>query len=144
MRLFPIALLLSLANASSLLNASLSLQDAFVDLLPIPKPPSVLQDPTRRLITYVQTFTDTAGAPLSLLPLLEHNTRTTHVILGALHLHDTPGRIMLNNDPLDAEIYDAVWREVNVLQENGVRVLGLLGGAAPGTYKRLSGNDTQV
>jgi len=136
--------LLSTALASNILSASLSLGDAFADLLP--SEPAALKpvDPTPRLVMYVQTFTDTAGQPLSLLPLLEHDTKVTHVILGSIHLHEQPGKIMLNNEPLDSDTYDDIWKEVRVLQENGVKVLALLGGASPGTYARLTGNDTQA
>ncbi|KAG9242895.1 glycoside hydrolase family 18 protein [Calycina marina] len=126
-----------------LLGVSLSLQNAFIDLLPeqptIPPPPA----PSPRLVIYVQTFTDTAGRRLSLLPLLEHDTKVTHVILGSVHLHEKPGVIMLNNEPLSSDIHDYVWREVKILQEHGVKVLALLGGAAPGTYSRLSADDAE-
>ena len=133
------------SNAQSgLLGAALSLQDAFVDLLPLDPPHPGSPKPAPRLVMYVQTFTDTAGRPLSLLPLLEPESKVTHVILGSIHLHEQPGVIMLNNDPLGSDLYDDLWKEVRILQENEVKVLALLGGAAPGTYARLSGNDTEV
>jgi hypothetical protein len=97
-----------------------------------------------RLVIYVQTFATFSNEPLSLLPMLEHNTKVTHVILGSLHLHETPGVIMLNNDPLESAMYDSIWEEVMVLQEHGVKVLMLLGGAAGATYARLSGSDESV
>jgi hypothetical protein len=140
--------LISLALASNpqagLLGASRSFEDAFVDLLPNEPLDSQAASLTPRLVIYVQTFTNTAGRPLSLLPLLEHDTKVTHVILGSIHLHEQPGVIMLNNEPLDSGIYDEIWKEVRILQDHNIKVLALLGGAAPGTYARLSGNDTQV
>lgn len=93
---------------------------------------------------YVQTFSDTSGNPLSLLSILEQKTRVTHVIIGSIHLHEEPGKIMLNNDPLDSLIYDEIWREMKILQEHGIKVMALLGGAAGGTYQRLSGSDERV
>ncbi|KAH8807630.1 glycoside hydrolase family 18 protein [Xylogone sp. PMI_703] len=96
---------------------------------------------TPRLVVYVQTFTDTMGKPLSLLPLLEEKTGVTHVIIGSLHLHEEPGKIMLNNDPLNSPIYDSIWEEVKILQRGGIKVMALLGGAAGGTYQRLKGGD---
>lgn len=129
---------------AGLLNASLSLQDAFEGILPIPEPPSAPATLSPRQVIYFQTFSDTAGLPLSLLPLLEYDTRVTHVILGAVHLHEEPGKIMLNNEPFDSEIYDNIWKEVRILQDYGVKVMALLGGAAPGTYERLGGSDEKV
>jgi hypothetical protein len=63
---------------------------------------------------YVQTFTTKDNKPLSLLPLLEKHTRVTHVILVAVHLHEMPGEIRLNDDPFDARKYEEVWKEVRV------------------------------
>jgi len=134
----------TLSSQSGLLGASLSLQDAFVGLLPIKLPALEPLGHAPRLVIYVQTFIDTAGRPLSLLPLLEQDTKVTHVILGSIHLHERPGVIMLNNEPLGSDMYDDLWKEVRILQDNEVKVLALLGGAAPGTYARLSGNDTEV
>lgn len=100
--------------------------------------------PAPRLVMYVQTFTTKDNKPLSLLPLLEQQTRVTNVILASVHLHETPGEIRLNDDPFDAEKFDQVWKEVKILQEAGIKVSMLLGGAAKGTYKNLNGTDTEV
>ena len=98
--------------------------------------------PSSRLIIYFQTFTDAARSPLSLLPLL--NTRITHIILGAIHLHEEPGEIMLNNDPFESPMYDQIWEEVKILQAHGIKVMGLLGGAVTGTWDRSGGSDESV
>jgi hypothetical protein len=95
-----------------------------------------------RLIIYFQTFTDATGNPLSLLPLL--NTRTTHIILGAIHLHKEPGEIMLNNDLFESPMYVEIWKEVKILQAHGIKIMGLLGGAVTGTWNRLGGSDQSV
>ena len=93
---------------------------------------------------YVQTFTTPDKKPLSLLPLLQHSTKVTHIILAAIHLLAEPGNITLNDDPFDAPIYDTIWAEMATLQENGIKVMALLGGAAPGSYARLNGSDASV
>jgi hypothetical protein len=93
---------------------------------------------------YVQTFTTKHNKPLSLLLLLEHETRFTHIILTSAHLHEPPGEIHLNNDPFEARKHDEVWKEVKIPQETGIKVLLLLGGAAIGTYKHLYGTDDEV
>jgi len=97
-----------------------------------------------RLVMYVQTFTTKDNRPLSLLPLLENHTRVTHVILASVHLHETPGEIRLNDDPFDARKYEEMWKEVKILQDAGIKVSILLGGAAAGTYKNLNGTDDEV
>jgi hypothetical protein len=126
--------LLTLIGASTLqspFSAAFPLQDSVSNLDP-------------RLVMYVQTFTTPDKQPLSLLPLLEHETKVTHVILASLHLHEEPGTMRLNNDPFDSPVYDVIWDEVRTLQKNGVKVMALLGGAAAGSYKRLNGTDVEV
>lgn len=143
----PLGLLLSLYSIARLTLASEILaQVPLNSSIPLTDPLHHEDQPpdSRRLIMYVQTFSDTAGQPLSLLPLLEQNTRVTHVILGALHLHEEPGKIMLNNDYLDSTLYEPIWKEVRILQSHGIKVMALLGGAAGGSYHRLSGNDSSV
>lgn len=98
------------------------------------------RDPgTVRLVQYVQTFRDphnTQGT-LSLLPLLKEKTSVTHVNLAALHLNEMPGDITLNDDPPSSPMYDSVWSDVKTLQQGGVKVTVMVGGAAQGTYGRL-------
>lgn len=97
-----------------------------------------------RLVMYVQTFTTPHGEPLSLLPLLHHRTKVTHVILASIHLHEKPGEIRLNDDPFDSSKWGRIWQEVRILQVRGIKVMGLLGGAAGGTYKNLNGTEKEV
>lgn len=97
-----------------------------------------------RLVMYVQTFTTPDKQPLSLLPLLKHETQVTHIILASIHLQKEPGVITLNDDPLDAPIHDSIWEEVKTLRANGIKVMALLGGAAAGTYARLNGTNEEV
>ena len=54
-----------------------------------------------RLVAYIQTFHDTSGNPLSLLPLLDEKTGVSHVYLSSLHLNQNLGDITLNDDSPD-------------------------------------------
>lgn len=95
-----------------------------------------------RLIVYHQTFHDSEGNYHSLLPLLI--TGVTHVIIAAIHLNDGPGNITLNDHRPDDNRFDQLWSEVGWLQGGGVKVMGMLGGAAKGSYERLGGDDESV
>jgi chitinase len=97
---------------------------------------------TSRIIYYYQTQFH-SGKHVSLLPILQHDTGVTHVIIAAIHLNDKDsqaGEVSLNDDAYDAPKFTVVWQEVQLLQNNGVRVLGMLGGAAQGSYMKLDGN----
>jgi hypothetical protein len=97
-----------------------------------------------RLIVYHQTIHDPQGNCHSLLPLLTNNTGITHVIIAAIHLNDEPGNITLNDHRPDDKRFDQLWGEVSWLQGSGVKVLGMLGGAAKGSFEKLSGDDENV
>jgi len=97
-----------------------------------------------RLVAYIQTFRSVDGGPLSLLPLLQENTGVTHVLLSAVHLNEQPGDINLNDHPPSDPMYDTLWSEAKQLQEGGIKVMMMLGGAARGTFQRLSGDDESV
>ncbi|KAL6710135.1 hypothetical protein ACN47E_009926 [Coniothyrium glycines] len=94
-----------------------------------------------RLIVYHQTFHDSEGNYHSLLPLLTSKTGITHVIIAAIHLNEGAGNITLNDHRPDDKRYGQLWGEVSWLQGSGVKVLGMLGGAAKGTFERLGGDD---
>jgi hypothetical protein len=132
----------SLLSLLALTSTIPSLQAAPTDN-EIAKRKTVKRQTIPRLSMYVQTFHDTSGNPLSLLPLLKQKTRVTHVILASLHLNDPPGNIHLNDNPPNASMFDHVWSDVKVLQQNGIKVMAMLGGAAQGSYQRLSGTDAQ-
>ncbi|KAG6015242.1 hypothetical protein E4U54_003921 [Claviceps lovelessii] len=101
-----------------------------------PLPPHT--HPLPRLITYHQTHHDPSGKPISLLPLLtQPSISVTHVILAAIHLNDHPDSLTLNDHPPDHPRFQTLWAELRVLQASGIRVLGMLGGAAQGSYARL-------
>ncbi|KAK1770418.1 chitinase [Phialemonium atrogriseum] len=97
--------------------------------------------PTPRIITYYQTHHDPSGKPISVLPLLtEPGIGLTHLILAAIHINQDPAALTLNDHPPSHPRFTTLWAELRVLQASGVKVLGMLGGAAPGTYARLDGD----
>jgi hypothetical protein len=110
----------------------------------MPPAPTNLLPPTEgpRLIVYHQTIHDSAGNFQSLLPLLTNNTGITHIIVAAIHLNDGP--LTLNDYTPDDKRFDQLWGEVKWVQGSGVKVLGMLGGAAKGSFERLGGSDESV
>lgn len=94
----------------------------------------------RRVICYHQTLIPGDGPYVSMLPLLEHNTGITHVILAAIHLNEGPGNITLNDDPPENPKFNPLWAEVPLMKEGGVKIIGMLGGAAQGSFQRLDGS----
>lgn len=103
-------------------------------LLPLDQGPKV--------VVYHQTI-HRDGRYVSILPLITQASGVTHVVVAAIHLNEGPGNITLNDDPPDASKYDTLWGEVAWLQASGVKVLGMLGGAAKGSYGRLDGQDLE-
>ncbi|KAL3484564.1 PhoD-like phosphatase-domain-containing protein [Aspergillus germanicus] len=106
----------------------------------LPVPPSY----PHRIVLYHQTLCPNRGPYVSLMPLVRNNTGITHVILAAFHLNaPNPEHITLNDDPPHHSMYDGLWAEVPQLQQSGVKVLGMLGGAAKGTFSCLDGDQSQ-
>lgn len=94
----------------------------------------------RRVICYHQTLLPNGGPYVSLMPLLSNHTGITHCIIAAIHLNGEPGDITLNDDPPDSPKHAPLWDEVPLLQQGGVKVMGMLGGAAQGSFQRLDGD----
>lgn len=95
-----------------------------------------------RLITYYQTHHTPSGAPISVLPLLQHpGISLTHLILAAIHINEDPSALTLNDHPPSHPRFTTLWAELRVLQASGVKVLGMLGGAAAGSFTRLDLDD---
>lgn len=124
------------ATYASTLSLALTMTSSSPKLLPPSSGP--------RLIVYHQTFHDPEGNYHSLLPLLTNNTGVTHVIIAAIHLNEEPGNITLNDHRPDDKRFDQLWGEVSWLQGSGVKVLGMLGGAAKGSFQKLSGDEETV
>lgn len=97
----------------------------------------------RRVICYHQTLIPGDGPYVSMLPLLEQNTGITHVIIAAIHLNEGPENITLNDDPPENPKFNPLWAEVPLMKEGGVKIMGMLGGAAQGSFQRLDGSQEQ-
>ena len=107
-------------------------------------PPVPSTDYSPRVVIYHQTHFGPDGQLVSLLPLLTEGAESfgvTHVIIAAIHLNEQPGDINLNNDPPDHPRNAPLWVELKTFQDVGVKVLGMLGGAARGSFERLDGSD---
>lgn len=77
-----------------------------------------------------------------MLPLVtEQQIALTHLIVGAFHVHGN-GTIHLNDFPPDAPLFATVWNETRVMQSAGIKVMGMVGGAAEGSFHKstLDGN----
>lgn len=93
--------------------------------------------PYHRIIYYHQTqYKD--NKYISILPALKPSAGVTHVIVAAIHLN-APNNITLNDDLYNSDKFIPLWLEVRQLQAAGVKVLGMLGGAAQGSYTKLDG-----
>ncbi|KAK4228797.1 chitinase 2 [Podospora fimiseda] len=103
-----------------------------------PIPPS--SSPLPRLILYYQTHhtPHPENKHISLLPLITTpGIHLTHLILAAIHLNSDPQAITLNDHSPDHSRFDTLWAELRILQASGIKVLGMLGGAAKGSFSRL-------
>lgn len=97
---------------------------------------SAEQTDTRRLVMYYQTQYH-QGKYVSPMAMVQRQTGLTDLIVGAIHVNETPGEIRLNDDlPSDAK-FNKMWDELDDMQDSGVDVIGMLGGAARGTFERL-------
>ena len=97
-----------------------------------------------RVVCYHQTHYNKNGDFVSALPLITECVDfvgISHLIIAAIHVNERPGDLTLNDDPPDAPKHDSLWEEVKVFQDVGVKVLGMLGGAAKGSFARLDGSD---
>ncbi|PGH27190.1 hypothetical protein AJ80_01147 [Polytolypa hystricis UAMH7299] len=91
-----------------------------------------------RVVCYCQTyFPNNSSRFVSMKPLLANNCGVTHIILAAIHINADPDNITLNDDSPDDPRFAPLWEEVQEMQAQGVKVLGMLGGAAKGSFERL-------
>ncbi|PQE23874.1 hypothetical protein CJF30_00008859 [Rutstroemia sp. NJR-2017a BBW] len=104
--------------------------------------PPIPVSPTPRIVVYYQTLHHPDNRPCSILPLItQPNIAVTHVNVAAIHLNDPPGNITLNDHTPHHERNTTVWAELRILQASGIKVLGMLGGAAKGSFTRLDQDD---
>lgn len=95
-----------------------------------------------RLVLYHQTVNERDGTPISILPLITRpDVSLTHIIVAAIHVNEDPAKLTLNDHAPSDPRFDTLWAELRLAQASGIAVLGMLGGAAKGTYARL---DTAV
>ncbi|KAJ6593464.1 endo-beta-N-acetylglucosaminidase [Mycena capillaripes] len=94
-----------------------------------------------RVAVYYQTQYDSSmasnspfGHYVSPLPLL---TLVTHIFLAAFHINSDK-TVHLNDDPPEAPKFTQMWQDLGQMQDQGVKVIGMLGGAAAGTYSLLT------
>lgn len=101
-----------------------------------PIPSATIPSWNPRVVCYLQTYHKN-DEYVSLLPLLTNPSGITHLILAAIHVNWEPTDLKLNDDPPDHPKFTQLWDEILVLQDSGIKVLGMLGGAAKGTFARL-------
>ncbi|KAI1391389.1 glycoside hydrolase family 18 protein [Hypoxylon trugodes] len=93
---------------------------------------------TPRIIVYHQTTHDPNGNLISILPLItQPNISLTHIIVAAIHINEDPNGLTLNDHPPSDPRFITTWAELRVAQASNIKVLGMLGGAAKGSYARL-------
>lgn len=94
-----------------------------------------------RVVTYYQTHHTPDGQVISILPLItQPGISVTHVILAAIHINDDPDKITLNDHHPSHPRFATLWAELRALQASGIKVMGMLGGAARGSYAKLDGD----
>ena len=108
----------------------------------------------RRIVLYQQTHHD-QGQPVSLLPLVTGQNggppALTHLILATVHIHGEgsgPSRtspfVRLNDHPPNHPRFTQLWDEVSVLQDSGVKVMCMIGGAAQGSFRHLDYESSEL
>lgn len=97
-----------------------------------------------RLVIYYQTTHDSLGRPISMLPLItENQIALTHLIVCSFHVN-SGGNLHLNDYPPDTPLFYALWNETRIMQAAGVKVMGMVGGAAPGSFSRHTLDNTDI
>ncbi|KAI0881087.1 glycoside hydrolase family 18 protein [Annulohypoxylon maeteangense] len=94
--------------------------------------------PTPRIIMYYQTTHDPDGNLISTLPLItQPGISLTHLIVAAIHINEDPDGLTLNDHSPSDPRYTTMWAELRIAQASDIKVLGMLGGAAKGSFTRL-------
>lgn len=128
----------------SVLSSALTLLASFGSALPVQDASAVAVYPELpRLVIYFQTTHDSAGNPISMLPLItELDVALTHLIVCSFHIN-VGSEIHLNDYPPYYPLFSTLWNETIVMKEAGVKIMGMIGGAAPGSFdsNTLDSND---
>ncbi|KAI8633228.1 glycoside hydrolase family 18 protein [Xylariaceae sp. FL1651] len=91
-----------------------------------------------RIVLYHQTTHSSDGNLISILPLItQPGISVTHLIIAAIHINEDPDALTLNDLPPSDPRFVTTWAELRIAQASGVTVMGMLGGAAKGSYTRL-------
>ncbi|KAF7362255.1 Endo-beta-N-acetylglucosaminidase [Mycena venus] len=105
---------------------------------------STIMSEGHRVAVYYQTQYDSSmaanspfGHYVSPLPLL---TLITHLFLAAFHINSDKS-VHLNDNAPEDPMFTQMWQDLGQMQAQGVKVIGMLGGAAPGTYSLLSADN---
>jgi len=103
---------------------------------------TLISEGSHRVAVYYQTQYDPtlpANSPfgfyVTTLPLIG---LITHLLLAAFHINFDDVSVHLNDFVPEAPIFVQMWADIAVLQQNGIKIIGMLGGAAPGTYTCLT------
>lgn len=131
--LASLSFLTSPVHPHPLLAPLIARNDSSPDGPPVLSIPSL--PPLPRLSLYYQTtHSASTGAPISMLPLItERGIALTHLIVCSFHIN-AGGVVHLNDYPPDAALFDVLWSEAAVVRAAGVKVMGMVGGAAPGSF----------
>ena len=92
----------------------------------------------RRVVVYYQKhFQDDPSRTgyISALPLLTEDTGVDVVNLAAIHMN--AGVLNLNDDPPSDPMYDRMWDELGQMQDQGIAVVAMIGGAQNDTWPSL-------
>lgn len=89
----------------------------------------------KRVVVYYQTQYSN-GSYVSPLGLTDHDTGATDLLIGAFHLNADKS-VHLNDDPPGDPKFTQMWADVAAMRAKGVHALGMVGGAAAGSFQRL-------
>lgn len=91
-----------------------------------------------RLIVYFQTTHDQDDNPISMLPLInEKGIALTHLIVCSLHIN-RDSEVHLNDYPPGHPHFYTLWNETTHMKNAGVKVMGMVGGAASGSFDKTT------
>lgn len=95
-----------------------------------------------RLIVYFQTTHDSNNNPISMLPLInEKGIALTHLIVCSFHINQG-GVVHLNDFAPDDPHFYTLWNETITMKQAGVTVMGMVGGAAAGSFNSATLDST--
>jgi hypothetical protein len=93
---------------------------------------------SKRVVVYYQTqyYNGTYVSPLG---LTANNTGATDLLIGAFHLNGDLS-VHLNDNPPSDPMFTQMWADVATMQAKGVHAIGMVGGAAQGSFQALDTN----